>query len=269
MIFRRTFVSLLTCLTLVSSTLAVDGSFDRLSPDAGLGDIEFKHLEVNDKGDYVAVAGSQVYVGNAVQGTLRKIFDNNRVGFVLSHDDYQSDPGSNQQRRISFDLLATRLDLNENGDFVLASNANIWVGNVAGDGLKSVFQADNVLILGVAINDTGHYIAATNRNVYGGHVGEAQATHLVDSAAGSFGTFSVLGTGGDWYVESGETHLAINAAGQFVAASSQALYVGSVPQKASKRLHQDDKLGFRHVSLNAQGQFIAVSVKNVYRGNIQ
>jgi len=255
--------------TLISSVAraeATKSTFQRLSPEDGLGDVEFKHLEINAKGQYVAVTRSQVYVGSTIDGSLRKIYDNRRTGFVLVEDDRQY--VDDHWYALTFERIGTRMALNDNGDFVILSNSNIWVGNVAGDSLRNAFEGDNHQFYAVGLNQAGQYLAVSNRTLFGGNVSDAAARVLASDVPGTFGTVTIQASSGNWYVEDGETHMALNEAGQYVAASSRALFVGNVVGGEAEKLYEEARVGFRHVAIDSSGRYVAVSVKNVFGGTV-
>jgi hypothetical protein len=241
-------------------------ALEQLSPPEGFPGIEFKHLAMNSRGQFVAVSGSQVYAGDAVAGRIERVLANDRLGFVLTES--ATHGAHDQTHRLQLDVLSTRLAINENGDYVLASHTTLLVGNAGGGEPRRVYEDSSAMFQRVAINSGGHYAALSRRTLVAGTVGGAAATRLVMDAPGTFLAHDVDGANGNWSVEVGESHLALNEAGQFVAASGRAVYGGSVPALTVQKLHEDSRVGFRHVQLSPSGHFVAVSVRNVFRGKL-
>jgi hypothetical protein len=253
--------------TLCAATVFAAGpAFEQISPPGGFSGVEFKHLAMNAKGQFVAVAGSAVYVGDGSLGKLNRVLANDHLGFVLTEDG--SDNSHDQHHRLTLEVLGGRLALNEAGDYVLASHTMLFVGNVSGGEPRKVFEDRNVNFQKVAINDAGHYAAITVRGVIAGQVSQAAAGKLIEQVPGTFQGNSILSSSGNWGVEVGETHLALNLSGQFVATTGAAVFGGSIPAMKYTKLYEDSKVNFRQLQLNENGTFVVLSTKNVFRGSL-
>ncbi|MBI3891753.1 MAG: hypothetical protein HY303_09520, partial [Candidatus Wallbacteria bacterium] len=251
-------------LSLSSSAGADSPEFQQISPAGGFDGIQFEHLAMNAGGKFVAVSRSQVYVGDATAGTVRKVLDNSHLGFVL--EDLSSQTSQNQSHRLTLDILGTRLAINAAGDYVIASNTTLFAGNVDTGEPRKMYENPDATFQQVALNDAGHFVALTGRKLLAGKVQASAAAQLAEDAPGGFLAYSVDGVNGDWGVEVGESHLALNGTGQFVATSAHAVYAGSVPAASARKLFEDSHTGFRHVAISEAGVFTVVSVRNVYRG---
>jgi hypothetical protein len=241
-------------------------TFEQLTPGDGIASIQFQHLAMNDAGQFVAVSNSQVYVGQAGAGTLTRVLSNERLGFVL--EDASTMSANDQTIRLDLAMLGTRLAINGRGDYVVASHTMLFVGSASGGEPRKVYEEANAMLQTVAINDQGHYVALTRRGVIAGQAADAAAVKLVADAPGSFEAFDVLGTNGNWAAEVGQSRLALNDRGQFVAASGRAIYGGSVADHTAAKIYENAKVGFRQVRLSSDGTFTAVSSRNVYRGKL-
>lgn len=263
---RTTTCLLILVLTAAFSAPAGAATFDQLTPGDGIDKIQFQHLAMNDAGQFVAVSHSNVYVGDATAGKLTRVLANDRLGFVL--EDSETATVANTSVRMDLALLGTRLAINGRGDYVLASHTTLLVGNAAGGEPRKVHEEPNTTFQQVALNDAGQYVALTRRGILVGSVADAAAKRVASESPGSFESFSVGGLNGNWDAEVGQTRLALNARGQFVAASGRAFYGGSVPEAVATKLYENAKVGFRQVRLAADGTFTAVSARNVYRGKL-
>ena len=262
----RILVTAILLVLLATTTFAAGPGFEQMSPPGGFAGVEFKHLAMNARGQFVGVTGSNIFVGDAVAGTLSKVLANDHLGFVLTED--ASDSSHNEQHRLTLEVLGGRLALNESGDYVLASHTTLLVGNVAGGEPRKVFEDRNVNFQKVVLNDLGHYAALTVRGLVAGQVSEPKAAWLIEKAPGTFQGNSIVSSNGSFSVEVGEGHLAINRAGQFLATSGSAVFGGSVPGRKATKLYEDTKTNFRQLQLGENGLFVVVSTKNVFRGNL-
>lgn len=242
-------------------------TFEQISPGDGFANIEFEHLAMNARGQFVAVSQSNVYVGDTASGRVTRVLANDRLGFLL--EDSVTQTVGSQQSRVELAILGTRLALNARGDYVVASHTKLFVGNVAGGEPRKVYEDAAVMFHQVAINDAGHYLATTRRGLVGGTLSDNLAARLMTDASGTFLSHELAtGPGGTFGAEVGQTHLALNAKGQFVATSTRAVYGGSVPARTVSKIFESSKVGFRHIALNEDGTFVALSARNVYRGRL-
>jgi hypothetical protein len=247
-----------------AAAAAAATGLEQISPADGFPGIEFKHLAMNGNGQFVAVSQSAIYVGDVTQGKIARVFASDRVAFVLS-EGYSHD-AHGARHLLQLDWLGTRVAINEMGEYVAASHTAIFVGRAGGGEPRKVFEDGRVMFLRVALNDSGHFVAVSRLGLVVGETAAATATRLLDDAAGSFAAHGVGARDGHWGIEVGQTHLALNARGQFVATSGRAAYAGSVPARTITKLHEDPRVGFRHVALSASGSFVVLSVKNAFRG---
>lgn len=245
---------------------AFAASFSQLSPADGYPNIQFQHLATNAAGQFVAVANSQVFVGDATSGSVTRVLANERLGFLL--EDQTTVTAQGQTHRCDLALLGTRLAINARGDYVLASHTTILVGQATGGEPRKVYEESNAMMQSVAINDAGQFVVLTRRGIVTGTVQQASASRVLAEALGSFDPMLVVGTDGNWTAEAGAARLGLNNQGQFVAASEHGIYTGAVNNPTVTRVIENAKTGFRHVRLGADGTFIAVSSRNIYRGKI-
>ncbi|MBI4862511.1 MAG: hypothetical protein HY815_19955 [Candidatus Riflebacteria bacterium] len=258
--------SVTLALVLLSIPVVAHAGFDQISPPEGYQGIEFKHLVMNGAGQFVAVSGSQVFVGNAKEGTISKVLANDRLGFVVQ--DGATQMVDNKTLRLDLDVLGTRVAINEAGDYIVASHTTLFIGKAAGGEPRKVFEDSKSMFLQVAINNAGHYAAISRRCLVVGAVADATAVRLVEDAPATFIGYTIDGINGNWGVEVGETHLAVNQNGQFVATTGRAVYGGSIPTRTVQKMFEDSKTNFRQVQLAPTGEFVVVSVKNVFRGKL-
>lgn len=240
-------------------------SFEQLSPADGFPNIQFQHLASNAAGQFVAVANSQVFVGDATAGTVTRVLANDRLGFVLQ--DASTDLSHEVSHRFDMAMLGTRLAINAKGEYVVASHTTILTGSTGGGEPRKVYEEANAMIQTIAINDAGQFVALTTRGIIAGTTA-GQAAKILTGALGFFSPMSASGSNGNWDAEAGTNRLALNPQGQFVAASEHGIYGGSVGSMTVTRIKEDQKTGFRHVRLGPDGTFIAVSARNVYRGKL-
>ena len=255
-------------LALAVGSVAGAATFEQLTPGDGIAQIQFQHLAMNDAGQFVAVSNSQVYVGDACSSGLTRVLANERLGFLLESSGTTAVDNTQTQVRLDLAMLGSRVAINAQGDYVLASHTMLFVGNAKGGEPRKVYEEANTMIQQVAINDAGHYVALTRRNIVVGQIADAAAKKIVADAADSFEGFSVAGNNGNWSAETGQSRLALNARGQFIAATGPAVFGGSVPGATATKLYENAKVGFRHVKLASDGSFTAVSSRNVYRGKL-
>jgi hypothetical protein len=254
-------------LATIGSLNAQGATIEAVTPSGGLGQLEFKLHKMNQVGDFVAVSNTRVYVGNGKDRTHELVFTTDRSSFVLG--EYITLRAPYQDLRVSLDVLQTRLAINNNGDFVLASNNFLWTGNTRTKAFKQV--ADGGAFTGfqtVAINDAGHYLAVGYEKIFGGLVSSEQATLLLEEAVGSFSMISLYESTN--YVDSftGESRVALNSKGEFMALTNSAVYYGNVTAAIAAVLVQERFAGFRHVSLADDGQFTLVSDNDIYAGSL-
>lgn len=253
--------------TLATPTLAA--SLERITTDGGLGNVSFQHLALNAAGDFVGVTNSRVFAGKVADKAVAQIFAQENTSFVLnSSTSFQVDGQIGQVTvNVSLDVVGTRLALNAQGDFVLASNTRLFLGNartgqvreIANAGAFADFQA-------VKINDAGQYAAISSKKIFGGRVTDAAATQLVEEAVGIFDVTELYAYQTTVDAAAGDKRLALNASGKFVAATRSTVYAGDLGAMTVAVLHQERNLGFRHVSLNDQGDIAVVTDKDVFVG---
>lgn len=272
------------CLSLATlSTAAAAASIMELP--TGLANASFGQLAANAAGDVVAVSRTNVFVGSIPGQTLVSVFADPNVTFVVEDEvatqvsdtvyvnNPRCEPGVTANVTIpvtaGVELQATRLALNARGDFVVASRTKIFAGNARNRTFRTVYTGDaGTEFQRVLINDNGDYLAASFRNVFAGNVADQTASQLITAALGDFSEYG-LGTSSNrietWY---GETHLALNAAGQFIAASSQTIYGGSVPQRTVETLLGSRQLGVEQVRLSDTGEFVVTTDSRVFVGRL-
>ncbi len=244
-------------------------SLERITTDGGLGHIAFQHLEMNAAGDFVGVTNSRVFAGSVADKRVGQILAQDNTSFVLSAStSFQVDTQTGQQTiTVDFDVLSTRLALNAAGDFVLASNTRLFVGNartgqvreVGNGGAFADFQT-------VRINDAGQYVAISSKKIFGGKVADVSATLLLEEAVGIFDVVELYGFQTTVDGSAADRRLALNAAGQFVAATRSAVYVGDLNAMTVASVMEQRQAGFKHVALNDQGDVTVVTDQDVFVG---
>lgn len=256
-------------LVLVAALAAAAGAapFEQLTPGDGIPNIQFQHLKVNEKGQFLAVANAQVWIGDLGSGRIRRVLANDRLGFLF--EDSTLALAHDKQHRMDLAIMGTRVALNAKGDYILGSHTKLFIGNITGGEPRKVYEDAGAMIQEVAINDAGHYLVATRRGLLSGVPGDPLAHKLLTDAPGTFQSFDVLASSdGNYDVEVGQTHLELNQAGQFLATSTRAVYGGTVPNKQITKIYENNKVGFRQLKLLADGSYVVVSARNVYRGKL-
>jgi hypothetical protein len=251
----------------LGSLNAQGATIEAVTPAGGLAQLEFKHHKMNQSGDFVAVSNTRVYVGNGKDKTYDLIMTNDRTGFALG--EYINLRAPYQDLRVSLEVLQTRLAINSRGDFVLASNNQLWLGNtrtkairqVANGGAFTGFQT-------VAINDAGQYLAVGYEKIFGGQVGSQPADQLLGEAVGSFAMISLYESMN--YVDgaTGENRVALNNNGKYIALTNSAVYYGTIGTGVAAVLLEEHFAGFRHVSLGDDNHFTLVSENDVFAGSV-
>jgi hypothetical protein len=180
-------------------------------------------------------------------------------------------PGTGTQPtdvRAYLQLLGTRLALNARGDFVLASNTRLYVGNTRDNSLAEVANSGSFTrFQQVVINDAGHYAAVTDNKIFVGTV-EGQATQVIDESVGSFDIIEMYGFNDSIDAEAGHSRLAINASGQFIAITRSAIYGGNVMGPVAQKLFEQRRIWFQHVRLADDGVFVTVTDDDVFTGQL-
>ena len=271
----RTF-GLVVCVALAgaSSTSLYASTIQRLAPAGSLGRIEFKHMKANDSGDFVAVSNMRVFVGNFGGGVTELPLNNDRLSFSLDARVTVRPNPSNTDPIDSVDVEAelynSRLAINSAGDFVVASNTLIWLGNVRERTIKVAADAGQYTqFQSVAINDAGQFVAISDEQIYAGDVVRGSATQLLAEAVGNFGIFDVLDSlTRRVEVTAGEQRLTLNSNGQFVAITGSAVYGGRVADAVATKIYEERYVGFRHVSLTEAGAFLVVAEQDVFAGTL-
>jgi hypothetical protein len=253
------------------SQLGAAISFERISGAEGLGRIDLKHLKMNAETDFIAISNSRIFVGNAREKRVTELdlANEGRASFGLSLWDNLNINGTTY--RFTVDILQSRMDINSNGDFVVASNTLLWVGNVGQNKIAQVADAGQFAdFQEVRINDQGQYVAISFEKIFAGHTSDVSAQELLNDAVGNFGTayiYNSINTGMDATV--GEKRLALNSNGKFLAITSRAVYHGDVANRSITILHQEQPgQSFRHVNLSDSDQFVIVSQNEVFAGNL-
>lgn len=242
-------------------------SIRALTPPGGLERLEFKHHKMNEAGDFVAVSNTRVYAGNAKDGTFKLLMTNDQANFVLG--DMVTLNNNQNTIYVYQDVFQTRLALNNNGDFILASNNLLWLGNTRTGSIRQIANGGNFTSFqNVLINDSGYYFAMGYKKLFGGHVAGAEANQLLENAAGNFATLYLYSSFSDVRGYNGEHRAALNANGRFIAASSSAVYHGNVTAGPATLLLEERWGGFRHVALADDDTFSFVSDNDVYAGNL-
>ena len=251
----------------LGSLSAQGATIEAVTPAGGLGQLEFKLHKSNQNGDFVAVSNTRVYVGSGKDKTLDLVMTNDRTSFVLG--EYINLRAPYQDMRISLDVLQTRLAINNSGDFVLASNNLLWLGNTRTKAVRQV--VDGGAFTGfqtVAINDAGQYLAVGYEKIFGGQVGSEPAAQLLGEAVGSFALINLYESTNYVDAYTGESRIALNSNGKYMAMTNSAVYYGSIGKGPAAVLVEERFAGFRHVSLSDDDQFTLVSDNDIYAGSI-
>lgn len=266
MIFKNIGAALFSILVSLPATAA---SLSRIATGGDLGNISFQHWVMNEAGDFVGVSNSRVFAGNTTSRSVARIFAADNTNFVLAAStSFQVDGPSGQTTiNVSIDVLSSRLALNAAGDFVLASNTRLLVGNARSRQVREVANAGAFAdFQTVKINDAGQYAAISAKKIFGGRVDDLQATELLGDAAGIFEIAGIYGYQDVVDGAVGEQRLALNAAGQFIAATRSAVYVGDLNTMTVTAVAEQRGVGFKHVAINDQGQISVVTRQDVYVG---
>ena len=251
----------------LGSLSAQGATIEAVTPAGGLSQLEFKLHKMNQSGDFVAVSNTRVYVGNGKDKTHDLVMTNDRTSFVLG--EYITLRAPYQDLTVSLDVLQTRLAINNSGDFVLASNNLLWLGNTRTKAIRQV--ADGGAFTGfqtVAINDAGQYLAVGYEKIFGGQVGSEPATQLLAEAVGSFAMISLYEATNYVDAYTGENRVALNSNGKYMALTNSAVYYGTIGAGSAAVLVEERFAGFRHVSLGDDNHFTLVSENDIYAGSI-
>ncbi len=257
----------LLLVTSLGSLNAQGATIEAVTPAGGISQLEFKLHKMNQSGDFVSVSNTRVYVGNGKDRTHNLVFTTDRSSFVLG--EYITLRAPYQDLRISLDVLQTRLAINSNGDFVLASNNFLWTGNTRSKTIRQV--ADGGAFTGfqtVAINDAGQYLAVGYEKIFGGQIGSEQATLLLPEAVGSFAMISLYEATNYVDALTGEDRVVLNSNGKYMALTNSAVYYGTIGSGAASILAEERFAGFRHVSLGNDDHFTLVSENKIYAGSL-
>lgn len=242
---------------------AMGGTFDRISPIGGLGNISFTQLAANDTGDFVAASMTKIYAGNLGAKRIEMILDAGRdSSFAIS--DWQSLNAGTDRVDMTFELRNTRIAINSSGQFAVASNRNLYVGNARTGGVELVYEAPRFSeFQEVVINDRGQYVATTHESIIVGSDEFAPSAYL-DEAVGTFGVYYVWGAGSRFDIVAGENRLVLDDEGRFVAIASSAVYAGNVGLGASM-IYEQRNADFRHVRLIEDG-YLVLSEREAFVG---
>jgi hypothetical protein len=257
--------------SLVAGAAAAE-TFERISPDGGIPQIQFRHMRSNAAGDFVAVTSTRVYVGDRAAGTIAQIFavDGNASFALGGSITVNPTTGGTETLRVDAEVVDTRLALNASGDFVVATNTRLYAGNTRTREIRQVATSGSFTqFQQVLINDAGQYVAVADEKIFGGQAASGDATLLLDEAVGYFSVldlYQAFGTSVE--TVSGDRRVALNAAGQFVAMTASAVYAGRVTDTAAHLVYEERLLGFRHVTLNDDGTYLVVADKDVFRGSL-
>lgn len=251
---------------LIGQVRAETPAFEQISPPGGFPEVEFQQVVTTPDGKFVALTRSAVFVGSTSAGTVQQVLSDNKLGFLLTDDLTQTHDSAT--RRMGLAQLGQRLAMNDAGDYVLASHTCLFVGSATGGVPRKVFEDKQIQFQKVAIAPTGHYVALTRKGILAGHTSQAAATRMLESATGVFDGHDVAAAFGDWDVEVGQTHLAVDPTGRFLATSTRAVYAGSVPAQKIVKVYEDSKTAFRQLQLAADGSFVILSARNVFRGHL-
>lgn len=259
--------AVLCLVTVLGSGSAQGATMEAVTPAGGLGQLEFKLHKMNQSGDFVSVSNTRVYVGNGKNRTHDLIFTTDRSSFVLG--EYLTLRAPYQDLRMSLDVLQTRLAINSNGDFVLASNNLLWTGNTRSKTIRQV--ADGGSFTGfqtVAINDAGQYLAVGYEKIFGGQIGTESASQLLAEAVGSFSMINIYESINLVDAYTGENRVALNSNGKYMALTNSAVYYGTIGSGIASILAEERFAGFRHVSLGDEDHFTLVSEDDIYAGSL-
>jgi hypothetical protein len=246
--------------------LALAASIERIGP-AAENKVGFRHLAHNDGGDFVAVSASSVFVGNGAAGTLEMIFQDQGTTFALDHVAYVNI--GTDRYSINFELYGTKLAINNSGDFVLASRRNLWVGNVAAKTFRLVQTLEQFNEFEkVSLQDDGYYIALAYKSVYGGHTNDTAPALLVEESTGSFAQIEMYGSQTYASGSAGKTLVAQGNGGDFIVASTGAVYSGNIATKNVDTLLDERWIDVKHVSLAPNGDFVLLTHRGAYKGSI-
>lgn len=251
----------------------------------GLTNPSFGQLTANAAGDFVAVSRTTVFVGNMSGPTIANIYSNADASFVIQDEavtqmtdtmtvnDFRCESpifvNVSIPVKTTVEVQATRVALNANGDFILASRTRLFVGNTRTRVITSVYEGESTTeFQRVLINDAGDYLAASFRNVFGGNVLGTAAVTLIADAAGDFSEYSLAPANKQIDTLSGESHLALNSLGQFVAASSQTIYAGSVRAQTTETVLTSRTLNVKQVKLTDAGAFVVATEGKVFAGSL-
>lgn len=242
---------------------AMGGTFERISPSGGLGNISFTQLAANDTGDFVAASMTKIYAGNLGEKRIEMLFDAGRnSSFAIS--DWQSLNVGADRVDMTFELRNTRIAINSSGQFAVASNRNLYVGNAQTGDVELVYEAPRFSeFQEVAINDRGQYVATTHETIVVGSDEFAPSVYL-DEALGTFGVYYFWGAGSRFDVVAGEKRLVLDDEGRFVAIASSAVYAGNVGLGASL-IYEQRYADFRHIKLIEDG-YLVLSEREAFVG---
>ena len=165
---------------------------------------------------------------------------------------------------VSFVLYQSRAAINAQGDFILTSNRNLYLGNTRSGEVNLVYEAPRFSeFQEVAINDSGQYVATTFETVVAGSA-VLPPTVLLEEALGTFGIYDVWDSFNSVDVNTGESRLVLDDQGRFVAVASSGVYTGQVGESASA-VYEERYAGFRHVRLTPAG-YIVLSDNDAFVG---
>jgi hypothetical protein len=266
MIRRTLFVA---AFAFVSSLPAHAASLARITTDGDLGNIAFQHLKMNAAGDFVGVSNSRVFAGSTASRQVGQIFAAENTRFVLSASTtiQVESPTGATNLPISVDVLSTRLALNAQGDFVLASNTRLFVGSARTGQVREVANAGAFAdFQTVKLNDQGQYVAISSAKLFGGRVADAQATELLAEALGHFDVAGLYATQNYVDGSAADERLALNARGQFVAVTGSAVYVGDLTAMTVTSVMEERGIGFKHTAINDRGDVTVVTDHDVFVG---
>lgn len=258
-----------SAIALAFASSAFAASLERITTDGGLGNISFQHLAMNASGDFVGVSNSRVFAGKVADKAVAQIYTAENTSFVLnSSASFQVDGQIGQTTiNVSLDVVGSRLALNAQGEFVLASNTRLFVGNARSGQVREVANAGAFAdFQAVKINDAGQYVAISSKKIFGGRVADAAATELLEEAVGIFDITELYAYQTTVDASSADRRLALNASGKFVAATRSTVYAGDLAAMTVTVLHQERNLGFRHVALNDDGAITVVTDQDVFVG---
>jgi hypothetical protein len=242
-------------------------SIEEISAGGNVNNLSLRSISTNMNGDFVAISHSNVFAGNHLTGSVERVFGDQTRSFHVSASIFRTFGEENIS--LSFEYYDGRIDINEQGDFIVASNAGIFVGNVGDSSFKEVFKAEKgTEFQKVLINESGYYIAASYSRLFGGRISENQASVLLENAVGNFASYSIYSGVYGFETAVGETHLALNDRGQFLAGTSSALYGGDIAGNSVEKIFEERLVDFRRVSLRADGGFFVITREKFYRGRL-